>query len=256
MFWPLVKHALEVASVNFVVYTGMDFSLYESINLMSHVLSYSSYYTTFIHIIDRRKHEVQRCRDLNSYKGYFGIFLLFIIDLLQFWLSTSILLSWFMRSKYFFPTPNIPIRPAQLLTPKGGDAGALGQYGINVGPMLIGWLFRFLNGKVEAFIGRAMADVIKRQKKKEKDLLKQMRKEERAREKEARREERRQAKKAKEERMARRKEAGDDSSSDDDDSVGDQSYCGMTASNVIRSSVGMNNDTPVESWSSNFDDLD
>ena len=250
MFWPLVKHALEVASVNFVVYTGMHFSLYESINLMSHVL-------TFIHnIIDRRKHEVQRCRDLNSYKGYFGIFLLFIIDLLQFWLSTSILLSWFMRSKYFFPTPNIPIRPAQLLTPKGGDAGALGQYGINVGPMIIGWLFRFLNGKVEAFIGRAMADVIKRQKKKEKDLLKQMRKEERAREKEARREERRQAKKAKEERIARRKEAGDDSSSDDDDSVGDQSYCGMTASNVIRSSVGMNNDTPVESWSSNFDDLD
>ena len=71
---------------------------------------------------------MKRCRDFNSYKGYFGIFLLFVIDLLSFWLSASVLLSWVMRSKYFFPVPNIPVRPAQLLTPKGGDAGALGVY--------------------------------------------------------------------------------------------------------------------------------
>jgi hypothetical protein len=36
-----------------------------------------------------------------------------------------------MSSKYFFPVPNIPIRPAQLLTINGGDAGALGKYMID-----------------------------------------------------------------------------------------------------------------------------
>jgi len=77
---------------------------------------------------DRRKHEIRRCRDFHSFKGYFGILLLFIIDLLSFWLSVSVLLSWVMSSKYFFPVPNIPIRPAQLLTIKGGDAGAFGKY--------------------------------------------------------------------------------------------------------------------------------
>jgi hypothetical protein len=69
--------------------------------------------------------------DFHSFKGYFGIFLLFIIDLLSFWLSVSVLLSWVMSSKYFFPVPNIPIRPAQLLTINGGDAGALGKYMID-----------------------------------------------------------------------------------------------------------------------------
>jgi len=76
---------------------------------------------------DRRKYEVKRCREFNSWKGYIGILFLFIIDVLSFWLSTSVLLSWVMRAWWFFPIPNIPIRPAQLLTPTGGDAGALGK---------------------------------------------------------------------------------------------------------------------------------
>ena len=53
--------------------------------------------------------------------------LLFVIDALSLWLSVSVLLSWVTTSKYFFPVPSVPIRPAQLLTPKGGDAGALGE---------------------------------------------------------------------------------------------------------------------------------
>lgn len=132
MFWPLLTHAFEVAHVNFVVYT------------------------------DKRKHELSRCREYSSTKGYFGMFLLFIIDALSTWLSVSVLLSWVMRSKYFFPIPNIPIRPAQLLAGGvGGDAGALGQYGINVGPMIISGLFRFLNNRVEGMIGKAMASAFK-----------------------------------------------------------------------------------------------
>ncbi|KAL9179361.1 hypothetical protein ACHAXT_008651 [Thalassiosira profunda] len=223
MFWPLVRQAVVVARVNFEVYT------------------------------DRRKHEMGRCRDLQSWKGYFGIFLLFVIDGLSLWLSTSVLLSWVMSSKWFFPTPNIPVRPAQLLTPTGGDPGALGRYGINVGPMAISWLFRFINGRVETFIGKAMSDAVKKAKRKEKDALKKLRKEERAREKEARREAKRQAKeakKAREAQMAQDSDSEDGDGDSDGDSDGDASYCGMTASNLdsIRR-------TPMPT-SVNFDELD
>lgn len=156
MFWPLLKHAAEVGHVNFVVYT------------------------------DKRRHELSRCREYSSFKGFFGMFLLFIIDFLSTWLSVSVLLSWVMRSKYFFPVPNLPIRPAQLLA-GGRDAGALGQYGINVGPMIISGLFRFLNNRVEGMIGRAMSTAFQNQRRKEKDEMKRARKEERAKEKEERR---------------------------------------------------------------------
>lgn len=232
MFWPLVKHAIEVASVRFVVYT------------------------------DRRKYEVKRCREFNSWKGYIGILFLFIIDVLSFWLSTSVLLSWVMRAWWFFPIPNIPIRPAQLLTPTGGDAGALGQYGINVGPMLISWIFRFLNGQVENFIGRAMAQALKKQKKQEKKEMKRAMKKELAREKEAKREAKRQVKKAKKESMAH--EGVDAEGDESSDSDGENSYSGMTASNVARSVPTFENlDTEIKDRrrepatpSTNFDELD
>jgi len=219
MFWPLLKHALEVAHVNFVVYS------------------------------DRRKYEMKRCREFNSLKGYAGIFLLFVIDMLSFWLSASVLLSWFMRSKWFFPVPNIPIRPAQLLTPKGGDAGALRNYGINVGPMIISWLFRFLNRKVEEATALAMSEALRRRKRQEKDEMKQTRKKERASEKEARREARRQAKRAREERCE---------VSDDDDENSDDSHCGMTASNVTRSNLGIDasRSSAMPGAPYDFDDLD
>jgi len=229
MFWPLLSHAGRVAHVNFEVYT------------------------------DRRKHEIKRCREFNSFKGYFGIFMLFIIDMLSFWLSASVLLSWVMSSKYFFPVPNIPIRPAQLLTPQGGDAGALGKYGINVGPMVISWSFRFINGKVEAMVGRAMSQALKSQKKREKKEMKRAMKEERAKEKEAMREARRQVKKAKEERMAGRNETEEE----DESSDGENSYSGMTASNVAKSmpsfedsNINTDNAREQSETFSNFNDLD
>lgn len=136
MFWPLLRHAFEVAHVNFEVYTGETHRIIITLsggygihcNFMMHALTIRCLCTCIPNHTDRRKHEILRCRDFHSFKGYFGIFLLFIIDILSLWLSVSVLLSWVMRSKYFFPVPNIPIRPAQLLTIHGGDAGALGKY--------------------------------------------------------------------------------------------------------------------------------
>lgn len=128
--------------------------------------------------------------------------------MLTFWLSTSVLLSWVMTSKYFFPTPNIPIRPVELLTPKGHDAGAYGKYGINVGPMVISWFFRFLSGKVEGMIGKAMSEALQQQRRKEKDMIKERRREERAKEKEAKRAAKKEAKELAKE-IARQRDAVD-----------------------------------------------
>lgn len=137
-FWGLFAHVFEVAHVNFVVYT------------------------------DKKKYELSRCRELRSTMGYFGVFCMFVVDMLSLWLTTSVLLSWVMRSKYFFPIPNIPIRPAALLaTTTGGAAGggALSHYGVNVGPMAVTWVLRFLNGRLEGWTGRALSNAQKWRKK-------------------------------------------------------------------------------------------
>ena len=165
---------------------------------------------------------------------------MFIIDGLSTWLSVSVLLSWVMRSKYFFPVPHIPIKPAQLLAGGlGGDAGALGQYGINVGPMIISGLFRFLNNRVEGMIGNAMAKAFQMQRK-------NARKEERAREKEERRRMKKEAKlRMKEEEERARQEAEVRAR------VMEQSTT-AAASDFSDSDFGSGNNTS----SSPFDDLD
>ena len=168
------------------------------------------------------------------------MFLLFIIDILTFWLSTSVLLSWVMTSKYFFPTPNIPIRPVEMLTPKGHDAGAFGKYGINVGPMVISWLFRFLSGRVEGMIGKAMSDALQQQRRREKDEMKQRRREERAREKEAKRAAKKEAKELAKE-IARQRDAVGTHEPQQDDSD---------------HAMNNSNSDEVEEFVSNFDELD
>jgi hypothetical protein len=209
IFWPLLKHAIDVGYVNLVVYS------------------------------DRRKYEMKRCRDYHTSLGYFGIFLLFIIDILALWLSTSVLLSWVMSSKYFFPVPNLSIRPVQLLTPTGGNAGALGNFGINVGPMLISWLLRFCSSQVEAMIGKACQNALKKQKQKERADAKEARRLWRAAEKE----EAKRARRAKEKRREERRMGlgvNEFSSSEEEEeelSDGDVSYCGMTPSNVVKSNM-------------------
>ena len=133
LFWPLLKHLYEVASVNFVVYT------------------------------DRKLHEASRCLELKSVLGCLGVLFMGILDLLQIWLTGSVLLGWVTESKYFFPIPNIPIRPATMM---GGPVsqGPLAKYGFNVGPMVITWFFRFLNGLLEGWVGRALKASMKRQR--------------------------------------------------------------------------------------------
>ena len=139
MLWPLFRTVWDVASVNFVVYT------------------------------DRKRHEARTCSEYRSAWGALGVTCMFIVDMLSLWLSASVLLSWVMRSRYFFPIPSIPIRPAALLAAStGGNAGALGQYGVNVAPMVITWAFRYVSGKLEYWTGKALVKAQKRRRKEEK----------------------------------------------------------------------------------------
>ena len=172
--------------------------------------------------------------------------LLFIIDILTFWLSTSVLLSWVMTSKYFFPTPNIPIRPVEMLTPKGHDAGAYGKYGINVGPMVISWFFRFLSGRVEGMIGKAMSEALQQQRKREKDAMKERRREERAREKEAKRAAKKEAKELAKE-IARQRDASGVNELQKEDHV----QFTESENHIMNNSSGQ-----AEEFVSNFDELD
>lgn len=134
LFWPLLNHLYDVATVNLVVYS------------------------------DRKIYEAKRCMELKSVQGCIGVLLMGALDMLQIWLTGSVLLSWVMTSKYFFPIPNIPIRPAALM---GGpiSQGSLSSYGINVGPMIITWAFRFLHSFLEGWVGRALKASMKRQRK-------------------------------------------------------------------------------------------
>jgi hypothetical protein len=122
-----------------------------------------------------------------------------------------------------------------------------GKYGINVGPMVISWSFRFINGKVEAMIGRAMADALTRQKRREKEEMKRIKKEERAKEKEARRVAREHAKLAEKVRRTAHWDDDDDKSLDDGGSDGENSYSGMTASNVIQHDLA-----PFDAYDNNY----
>eukprot|EP00565_Helicotheca_tamesis_P003441 CAMPEP_0185732010 /NCGR_PEP_ID=MMETSP1171-20130828/14627_1 /TAXON_ID=374046 /ORGANISM="Helicotheca tamensis, Strain CCMP826" /LENGTH=379 /DNA_ID=CAMNT_0028401393 /DNA_START=403 /DNA_END=1542 /DNA_ORIENTATION=+ len=180
LFWPLIVQAWEVASVNFVVYT------------------------------DKKKYELSRCHELSSNLGYIGILLLFFLDLLQLWLTASVLLSWFISSsntylyKYLFPIPRLSVRPAALLAgAMGGNAGPLGQYGINIGSMLITWMLRYTKSKVETWIGTVFSRAMKKQRKEKKRQQKQQ---EEWESKEDREERRRLKALRKEERKKRREE--------------------------------------------------
>ena len=131
--WPVLMHAFDVAMVNFVVYK------------------------------DRKKVEAMKCFELRSYWGLLGVICMGILDVLQIWLTTSVLLSWVTRSKYFFPIPQLTIRPAQLM---GGEMAnsSMANYGINVGSMLVTYGLRFLYGKIEQFTGVALAKKARQQR--------------------------------------------------------------------------------------------
>ena len=132
--WPLWVQIYEVASVNLVVYS------------------------------DKKMYEARRCMELGSLQGMVGVLLMGIVDTLQIWLSVSVLLSWFMSSEYFFPTPNLSVRPAEFMGEKVAK-GPLSKYGINVGPMALTWGFRFLQGRLEAYTGRALSRAYQNKKK-------------------------------------------------------------------------------------------
>ena len=145
ILWPVIQQGKDVLMVNVVVYT------------------------------DRKTHEVKRCWELHSPLAAVGVAIMLVLDLLQAWLYLSVLLSWFIsRNAYFFPIPNIPIRPADFM---GGDARkAFGGYGINVGSMAVTWGLRFVHGRVEGWTGRVMLKAQKKLRKEEKRQQKQQQK--------------------------------------------------------------------------------
>lgn len=145
MFRPLLEHVWEVVCINFVVYT------------------------------DKKTHEAGRCRELKSFKGAFGILLVSLVECLKFWLTVSVILSWVMTSKYFFPIPSVSVRPAALLAGASGMGGGnnpLAGYGINVGPMVITFCLRFVKDRLERWMGRVLSEANRRQKSERKEARK------------------------------------------------------------------------------------
>lgn len=59
--WPIFQHAYEVGHVNFVVY------------------------------IDRKKHEISKCKEYKSVQGFIGVLIMSILDILQVWLTVRII---------------------------------------------------------------------------------------------------------------------------------------------------------------------
>eukprot|EP00593_Proboscia_inermis_P017048 CAMPEP_0171302106 /NCGR_PEP_ID=MMETSP0816-20121228/11422_1 /TAXON_ID=420281 /ORGANISM="Proboscia inermis, Strain CCAP1064/1" /LENGTH=176 /DNA_ID=CAMNT_0011780261 /DNA_START=305 /DNA_END=835 /DNA_ORIENTATION=+ len=53
------------------------------------------------------------------------------------------------------------------------DGGPLGQYGINIGPMIIGWVFRWLRGKLDIWMGGVLSRAYIRRKAERKEAKKQ-----------------------------------------------------------------------------------
>lgn len=124
--WPLFQHVWEVAMINLVVYT------------------------------DRKRYEASRCWELHCARGMIGVVLMGILDILQVWLTASILLSWVTTSRYFFPVPQISVRPAQFM---GGEmaSSSVANYGINIGSLLVTWGLRFVHRRLQEWTGRALA---------------------------------------------------------------------------------------------------
>lgn len=147
--WPFLWQVWEVVHVNAVVY------------------------------YDKRTYEVSRCFELRSALGAIGVLSMSMVDGLQAWLSLSVALSWVIgRNKYFFPIPQLSVRPMALLaTATGGAAGSgsspLNNYGLNIGPMVLGWIFRFATGQLESWTGRRLAAAHRHQKKVRKEMRKQ-----------------------------------------------------------------------------------
>lgn len=244
MFWPLLTHVYEVAHVNFVVYT------------------------------DRKYYEFSRCFAHKSTLAILGVFVITFIELLQFWLSASILLSWVIpRNKYLFPMPSLPIKPTALLNSvmspqKPGQPqtarSPLDNYGINIAPMIISWIFRFGNTKVQYWVGKVLARALKRERKRQKKKEKEEAAEQEAREREIRKKERRQRRKERKERemvaeaeaKAAKTKAPENPASQDisnSSAAGDISFDEATKDNGENETSRPN---IIQSTTSGFDDLD
>lgn len=92
------------------------------------------------------------------------------------------------------------------------SSGPLARYGVNVGPMVITWALRFLQGRLETWTGRALSKAHREQTKQAK---KQRREHETPEEREARRAARRARKAAREEQKQQQEAAPQPSTQQD-----------------------------------------
>lgn len=140
IFRGLVFHVLEVVSVNFLVYT------------------------------DKKKHEFSCCRKYRSIKGTFGILLMIILDILQVWLTGSVLLSWVMTSDYFFPMPQLNFRIGDFMATTSNRVAHTGRgtlsYGLNLAPMVVTWILRMIYIQLRKWMGQTLENSKRRHKKK------------------------------------------------------------------------------------------
>jgi hypothetical protein len=133
--WPLLVQGCQILYINFIVWT------------------------------DRKRYELSKCQERKSALALFGVILMLVLDLLQFWLTASIALSWVIRrSKYFFPIPQLNVQPGQMLG-KEVAGSSIGGMSINIAPMLITWLMRFVHARLEDWTGRALARALQAQRK-------------------------------------------------------------------------------------------
>lgn len=144
LFWPLLRRAYEVAQINFVVYT------------------------------DRKRLEFRKCREYASLTATVFVLAKLILDVLQLWLTLSILLSWIVSvmtvvdsetwKHYMFPVPHWPLRPGQLLFQDAGNnssSSKFSNFGINMGPMVISYSLQWLRVRLENWTGKAWARAAK-----------------------------------------------------------------------------------------------
>ena len=93
-------------------------------------------------------------------KGYLGLLDIFIVDLLYFWLTVTVILSWVTRSNNLFTILSLYICPNALLEATMGGVlggGPLGRYMINVGSMVVTWALSFLQIQLEGLTGQFLS---------------------------------------------------------------------------------------------------
>ena len=133
---------------------------------------------------DARSSQVKRSYRSGSFLAVLGIIVLSVLDAAKLWTSATIGAGWVTPRRYrhivqpyLLPFPSLPVS-TDMFSPNKKSGGG-GGYGINLAPMVSGWVIGFVQRKVTGWVGL---------------LIKNAEEPKRRAEKEARREKRRKSK--------------------------------------------------------------